>query len=247
MTTKEHDGGGSRPRPANAASGEVLWLRDAPERPSRRADPLTRDRIVAAAIAELDEHGAERLTMRRLAQRLDVTSTALYWHVSTKEDLLELALDHAIGEAPIPGPGLDPPAAVRSLLIGWREAMLAHPWSPSLLGRPLLGPNVLARAEFLQATLTRAGLSGLDLAYATRLLVDFAIGSALNESTWRRVGDPAVIDKARDHITGLGERYPTLSTSGFVDTTRWSNDDLFELGLDRVLTSLLPTLGSKLP
>lgn len=57
-------------------------------RPARRADPLTRQRIVTAAVAELDEHRAERLTMQRLAQRLDVTSTALYLHVSTKEDLL---------------------------------------------------------------------------------------------------------------------------------------------------------------
>lgn len=221
-------------------SSDVLWLRGGTERPSRRGQPLTPERIVAAAVAELDEHGAERLTMRRLAQRLEVTSTALYWHVSTKEDLLDLALDHVIGEVPIPGTDPDARSALRTLLVGWRAAMLAHPWSPGLLGRPMLGPNVLARTEFLQATLTRAGLSGVELATATRLLADFVIGSAMSEATWRRLGD-GVVARARDHITGRGELYPTLSASGFVDTEKWSNDDLFGFGLDRVLGTLVPS------
>jgi AcrR family transcriptional regulator len=176
--------------------------------------------------------------MRRLAQRLDVTSTALYWHVCTKEDLLDLALDHAIGEVPIPGPGLDPRPALRALLFGWRAAMLAHPWSPSLLGRPLLGPNVLARTEFLHATLAGAGLSGIDLAAGARLLADFVIGAAMSAATWLRLDDPAVLDKVRAHITGRGELYPTLNVSGFVDR-EWSDDDLFRLGLDRILDTLM--------
>ena len=163
--------------------------------------------------------------MRRLAQSLDVTSTALYWHVSTKEDLLDLAVDHIVGEMPIPAPGPDPRAALHTLLHGWRAAMLAHPWSPSLLGRPLLGPNVLARTEFLHAMLNRAGLSGVGLASGARLLSNFVIGAAMNDATWRRLDDPAVLAKARAHITGLGELYPTLSTSGFVDGA-WSDDEI---------------------
>jgi Tetracyclin repressor-like, C-terminal domain len=121
--------------------------------------------------------------------------------------------------------------------------MLEHPWSPSLLGRPMLGPNVLARTEFLQAMLIRAGLTGVELATATRLLADFVIGSAMSEATWRRLDD-GLVARARDHITGRGELYPTLSASGFVDTEQWSNDDLFRLGLDRVLETLTPSQGS---
>ena len=148
--------------------------------------------------------------MRRLAQRLDVSSTALYWHVSTKEDLLDLAVDHILGEVPIPEPGPDPRAAVRALLLGWRAAMLAHPWSPGLLGRPLLGPNVLARTEFVQAMLICAGLTGINLASATHLLTGFVIGTAMADATWRRLDDPAVVTKAREHILGRRELYPTL-------------------------------------
>ncbi|MFD2417857.1 TetR/AcrR family transcriptional regulator [Amycolatopsis pigmentata] len=238
MTTEETRESGSPPTSADAGGSDVLWLREGGERKQRRAAPLTLERIIDAAVAELDAHGSERLTMRRLAQRLEVTSTALYWHVSNKDDLLDIALDHVIGEVRIPEPGPEPRAALRELLLGWRAAMLAHPWSPSLLGRPLLGPNVLARTEFLQAMLVRAGLSGKELATATSLLVDFVIGAAMNGATWRLLDNPAVLAKARAHITGLKELYPTLSTYGFVDG-RWSQDELFHLGLDQILDTLM--------
>ncbi|GAB3904061.1 TetR/AcrR family transcriptional regulator C-terminal domain-containing protein [Kibdelosporangium lantanae] len=217
---------------------DVLWLRDEAPRPPRRNTPLTLERIITAAIAELDTAGVERLTMRRLAERLEVTSTALYWHVSTKEDLLDLALDHVVGEVPVPPSGQEPRSGLRVLLVGWRAAMLAHPWSPALLGRPLLGPNVLARTEFIQAMLVRSGLAGLELAAATRTLAGFVLGAAMADATWRRLDDPAAIAKVREHILASAERYPTLSTSGFVDAG-WSDDELFVFGLDRVLDRLL--------
>ncbi|MDL5159087.1 TetR/AcrR family transcriptional regulator [Actinomycetospora termitidis] len=218
---------------------QVFWLRDEPARATRRATPLTRERIVESAVAELDEHGAERLTMRRLAQRLEVTSTALYWHVATKEDLLDLALDRAVGEVALPDADDEPRAAIRALMHGWRVALLAHPWAPVLLGRPTLGPNVLARTEFLQAMLTRAGLSGVELASAARLLSTHVLGSAMQEVSWRRVDDPALLEKAREHITRRADLYPTLNSSGFLDAGRHSPDDLFSLGLDRLLTAVL--------
>lgn len=219
---------------------DVLWLRDEAPRPPRRNTPLTLERIIGAAIAELDAAGADRLTMRRLAERLEVTSTALYWHVATKEDLLDLALDHVVGEVPVPPPGSEPRAGLRTLLTGWRAAMLAHPWSPALLGRPLLGPNVLARTEFIQAMLVRSGLAGLELASATRTLAGFVLGASMADATWRRLDDPAAIAKVRAHILDSAERYPTLSTSGFVDAG-WPDDELFGFGLDRILDQLLGT------
>ncbi|GLZ51373.1 TetR family transcriptional regulator [Actinomycetospora sp. NBRC 106378] len=215
---------------------DVLWLRDQPAASARRAEPLSVERIVTAAVAELDEHGAERLTMRRLAQRLDVTSTALYWHVRTKEDVLDLAVDHVLGEVPVPSGG-EPRAAARALLVDWRSAMLRHPWSSALLGRPLLGPNVLARIEFLQATLVRAGLSGVDLQVATKLLSNVVIGTAMNDSSWRRLDDPAVMVQVRQFIAGRADLYPTLGSSGFLDEGS-SDDELFERGLDRVLDAV---------
>jgi AcrR family transcriptional regulator len=201
----------------------------------RRA-PLTRERIVDAATSLLDEHGTDGLTMRRLAQRLAVTSTALYWHVKTKEDVLDLAVDQIFGEVPLPDAGDDWRDDVRTLTREWRAVMLRHPWTTSLIGRPMLGPNVLARTEFLQAALVRGGFIGVQLAAATRMLANYVIGAALTEATWHQSEDPETRAAARRHVAASPSAYPTLVASGHLDE-RWNDDELFERGLDAMLTA----------
>ncbi|GAA3934783.1 TetR/AcrR family transcriptional regulator [Actinoplanes auranticolor] len=215
-----------------------VWLRDEPERP--RPVPLSRERIVAAAATLLDEHGADGLTMRRLAQQLDVTPTALYWHVKTKDDVLDLALDHIFGDVPIPAVTADWRDDARALIRHWRTAMLRHPWAPALIGRPMLGPNVLARTEFLQSALSRGGLADLELAVTTRLLANYVIGAALTEATWRGTADARAQGEARRRVTADPAAYPTLNASGHLDADRWDDDILFERGLDAILTATHP-------
>lgn len=211
-----------------------VWLRQPGTR--SRTTPLSRERIVESAVALLDGHGVDGLTMRRLAGALDVTPTALYWHVRTKEDVLDLAVDRIFGDVPIPPVTGDWRGDVRTLVRGWRTAMLRHPWAPGLIGRPMLGPNVLARTEFLQSALVRGGLSGLGLAVTTRLLANYVIGAALTESAWQRAAGarPA---QARAHITADPAAYPTLTASGHLDPERWDDDLIFDRGLDAILAS----------
>ena len=136
-------------------------------------------------------------------------------------------------------PVSDPRAALYAMLLAWRATMLAHPWSPVLLGRPMLGPGVLTRTEFLQSMLTRAGVAGIELASSTRILADFVIGTAMSDATWQRLDDPGILAKAQAHILGMREQYPTLSTSGFTERA-WSDDDLFQFSLNRILDMLMP-------
>ncbi|NUP02853.1 MAG: TetR/AcrR family transcriptional regulator [Nonomuraea sp.] len=187
-----------------------------------RKDPkprLTLDRIVAEAVALLDEEGVGRLTMRRLADRLGTGSTTLYWHVKTKEDVLDLALDAVFGEVPLPGldtafgevpisaPGDDWRAAARDLMGGWRAALLRHPWSATILDRPLMGPNALDRTEFLYRTLTAAGLDGPRAAYS---LSNYVMGSVIMQVTWqeRDRADTGAFLRER------AGRYPALAEHG---------------------------------
>ncbi|WFE40456.1 TetR/AcrR family transcriptional regulator C-terminal domain-containing protein [Micromonospora sp. WMMD998] len=214
-----------------------VWLRGEPPR-ARRKPPLTIERIVDAAVDLLDRDGVDGLTMRRLALRLDVTATALYWHVRTKDDVLDLAADRIFADVPIPRASDDWAADVRALVRGWRAVMLDHPWAPGLVGRPMLGPNVLARTEFLQAALVRGGCRGRRLAVVTRLLANFVIGAALTEATWRRTADPETRAAARAHVAASADAYPTLTASGHLDDTRWSDDLLFEEGLNGILPHL---------
>ncbi|MBM0231923.1 TetR/AcrR family transcriptional regulator C-terminal domain-containing protein [Micromonospora sp. STR1_7] len=217
-----------------------VWLRAEPSR-TRRKPPLTLERIVDAAVALLDELGVEGLTMRCLAQQLDVTATALYWHVKTKDDVLDLAVDRIFGDVPIPNVSDSWLEDTRVLARAWRGAMLRHPWAPSLVGRPMLGPNVLARTEFLQSALVRGGCHGRQLAVATRMLANYVIGASLTEATWHRSADPHARAAARDHIAASANAYPTLNASGHLDDTRWNDDLLFEEGLNGILLAAART------
>ena len=93
-----------------------------------------------------------------VAQRLDVTATALYWHVKTKDDVLDLAVDRIFGDVAVPDASESWLEDIRVLARAWRGAMLDHPWAAGLIGRPMLGPNVLACTEFLQSALVRGRL-----------------------------------------------------------------------------------------
>ncbi|NUP02921.1 MAG: TetR family transcriptional regulator [Nonomuraea sp.] len=196
-----------------------VWLRP-------RKDPkprLTLDRIVAEAVALLDEEGVARLTMRRLAERLGTGSTTLYWHVKTKEDVLDLALDAVFAEVPLPG-ATGWREAARDLMTGWRAALLRHPWSATILDRPLMGPNALDRTEFLYRTLTAAGLDGPRAAAG---LSHYVMGSVIMQVTWQERGG----DDAGAFLRERAERYPFLAEHGLAHD--W--DATFTTGLGHLL------------
>jgi AcrR family transcriptional regulator len=216
-----------------ARSGEV-WLR--PAKAQRENPPLSRERIVDAAVALLDEEGTARLTMRRLADRLGAGSTTLYWHVKTKDDVLDLALDHVFGEADLPEPGADWRGSVIALIERWRDTMLRHPWSAALFGRPMLGPNVLTRSEFLHSTLLAAGFTEPDLTAAAYAVSNYVIGSGLMQGTWENGDEQQARRSALDHLHANRDRYPTLADHGPFVGNDW--DRTFALGLDYLLDGI---------
>ncbi|MEV0082925.1 TetR/AcrR family transcriptional regulator [Saccharopolyspora sp. NPDC050642] len=189
-----------------------------------------------AAVALLDEEGADRLTMRRLAERLDTGSTTLYGHVATKDDVLDLALDAVYAEAPMPtGEDTDWKTAVSDLMTAWRAALLRHPWSAQLLGRPLLGPSMLARNECLHAVLARGGFNSPYLTDAAYALSNYVIGSTIMQLSWHTQGD-AARDNAASHIIANRDTYPTLAAHLATANTDW--DTSFSRGLNGLLDGL---------
>src|SRR5262245_42188218 len=104
-------------------------------RPSRRRqrEPLTRERILAAALAIADADGVEALTMRRLAQELGVEAMSLYHHVQGKADLLGGIAELVVQQIDLPPPEGDWKAAVRASAISAHAVLRQHPWAPNLL------------------------------------------------------------------------------------------------------------------
>src|SRR5919106_1275497 len=118
-----------------------------------RRKPLSRERILAAALEVADEQGIEALSMRKLGQSLGYEAMSLYNHVANKDDLLDGILDLVLLEMEPPPPDGGLPA-IRA------EALKRHPWAATMLMSPgRIRPARLAYMEALLASLRGAGLS----------------------------------------------------------------------------------------
>lgn len=129
------------------------------EVPARRA-PLSRTRVLQAAMDYADTHGIEALSMRSLAQELGVVPMALYKHVAGKDDLLDGMIEVVVGEiiqAPATGRWKHD---VRERILAARRSLLGHPWSrPVLESRPAMTPAMLAYLDSLTGLFLDGGLS----------------------------------------------------------------------------------------
>src|ERR1700757_5449113 len=106
--------------------------------------PLSRERVLRAAIALADARGAEELTMRKLAKELGVEAMSLYNHVANKTDLLDGMVDIVFSEIDAPAAGGDWKAELRKRAVSTREALNRHRWAiGEMEGRSTHGPNNL--------------------------------------------------------------------------------------------------------
>jgi AcrR family transcriptional regulator len=127
--------------------------------------PLTRDRVLAAAIELADRDGIEALSMRKLGQTLGVEGMALYRHVRDKDAILDGIVDVVVGEIEPPEPGADWTTGLRELALAGRGVMVGHPWAPALIvSRPDVGPSTLRHIDRVLALLEAGGFS-IDLAH----------------------------------------------------------------------------------
>ncbi|MFF2726796.1 TetR/AcrR family transcriptional regulator [Streptomyces sp. NPDC058008] len=111
----------------------------------RRAEALSRERIIGAAVELLDAAGEGGLTFRALTERLATGPGAIYWHVANKSDLLDAATDAvvaaALAEGPA-GPPKSPQEGIRAIALGLFDAIDAHPWLATQLAVQLSrGPS----------------------------------------------------------------------------------------------------------
>jgi AcrR family transcriptional regulator len=161
------------------------WQR-LPDRPGRRRrEPISREAIVAAAVALLDREGYEALSMRALAEELDTGAASLYWHVGSKDGLLDLVFDHVIGEVEVP---VADPARwqeqIRELGRAQRAAVLRHPYIVRVsLGRIPLGPNAVRLSEGVLGIMRAGGLPPRLAVQGYLLLISTVNGFTTDETS----------------------------------------------------------------
>jgi len=101
-------------------------------RPMAR-EPLSKDRVLRAAVALADGGSIESLSMRKLAHELGVVPMAIYKHMANKDELLDGMVDVVIGEIDPPLTGSDWKSAVRHRILSARRALLRHPWASGVI------------------------------------------------------------------------------------------------------------------
>src|SRR5437764_2556233 len=146
--------------------------------------PLSRDRIVRAALELADTGGIESLTMRKLGQALGFEAMSLYNHVANKDDVLDGILDLVLGESKPPSSAGDWDAAIRTSAISVHEALRRHPWSCALLMAPeRVRPARLRYMDLLLGRLREAGFSAETTYHAYHVLDGHIFGFSLWETS----------------------------------------------------------------
>jgi AcrR family transcriptional regulator len=236
---------------ARAASGEPatdgrsrsLWF-NAPIADEDRRPQLTRERVVAEALAVIAEDGVGALTMRSLAARLGVVPGSLYRHVRNKEQLQDLVLDGVLAE--VDGhldPSLPWTEQLKVVAHRLRAVLEDHPGVAALLKtRDPLGPHSLALAEALLGPLQAAGFGDREAGLAFFLLVDYTVGFAVSSPRTsvneQRVRDTAIRTQLHEFFRALPpDRFPALVALGehvWLD----NRDQRFTAGLDILVDGL---------
>jgi AcrR family transcriptional regulator len=197
------------------------WQRT-PVRPvRRRRDPISREAIVAAAMQLLDADGLSALSMRRIAGQLGTGAASLYWHVGSKDGLLDLIFDELVGEVTVPDP--DPRRwreQVKDIARAQRAVSLRHPYAVQLsIGRIPMGPNALRYSERTLAVLRAGGLPPRLAVQGSHLLIATVNGFTLDETgvegpaAEEATAAPAAAtaDLASSYLAALPpERFPNL-------------------------------------
>ncbi|MDA3644766.1 TetR/AcrR family transcriptional regulator C-terminal domain-containing protein [Saccharopolyspora indica] len=219
----------------------LVWER--PEPPNRPAPaPLSRERIVLAAIRLADADGLDAVSLRKVATALDVRPMRLYGYIAGKEELLDLMVDAVHAEIRPVGDGWR--EVLRSLAEATRRAAHEHEWLADLLGgRPQLGPHALASGEAVMAAL---GDVEVDAVMPVVAAVNaYVIGAVRREIAERRAERATGMDEKRWQASLGPYLERTFATGRFPamaavvrDAAHLDADDTFRIGLGFLLDGI---------
>lgn len=205
-----------------------------------RRQPVTRDRILDAAMDLADRRGIEAVTMRRLGQELRVEAMSLYKHIRDKDEVLAGIADRVAGEFSTPSSEGDWRTSIRDSSIAAHSVLLRHPWAGPLMESMLdPGPARLAYLEAVVGVLRRAGLSLPDVAHAFGALDSHLYGFTMQVASWPFDAEDMSAVAAAMATELDAERFPNLlamASMAAADDRGIPID--FTFGLDLILEGL---------
>jgi AcrR family transcriptional regulator len=219
----------------------------------RRETALSRDEIIRTALALADAQGAEAINMRRIAKEVNAGTMSLYWHITSKEHLLDLMLDAVEAEGGMAEPSGSWQEDLAQMARQERASLLRHRWKLEVMAdRPPLGPNGLLHLERSLACLDGLGIDTQTAVQVLTTVSNYVTGSVLNETREIRAEqEQAAAGLGRQKIeAGMAEWWARLEESGlfprlvriFVEGidpgAAESRDERFEFGLNCVLDGI---------
>ena len=203
--------------------------------------PLSRDRILHAALELTDESGIDSLTMRKLGQALGFEAMSLYNHVANKDDVLDGILDLVLAESEPPSPAGDWDAAIRTSAISVHDALRRHPWSCTLLMAPgRIRPARLRYMDLLLGRLREAGFSAETTYHAYHVLDGHILGFSLWETSHTYTAEEVSNFEAKVAQTITADAYPYLREHVEQHSDEGPHHEVsaFEFGLDLIVDGL---------
>jgi AcrR family transcriptional regulator len=218
---------------------------------SRTRKPLSKERVLAQAIALADESGIESLSMRKLGQALGVEAMSLYNHVANKNELVTAMVDSVIEQFELPDDEPKWDAAIRRCAVSAHDVLIEHPWACSLAlvpsdVRTIGGPRI-RYMEWLLRRLREGGLSA-ELTYSAYHTIDshifgFTLWQLGHADAARMMAGPEGEDMqawATRLLAQMRPDYPYLAEHGeqhLAEGSRSGREE-YEFGLDLILEGL---------
>ena len=210
--------------------------------PERSRNRLSRERVLLAALAQADVGGLEALSMRTLADGLEVAPMALYRHVANKDDLIDGMVDVVFGEVDLPSADGDWKRAMRRRAISLRDVLLRHRWAIGLMeSRRNPGPASLRHHDAMIGSLRAGGFDMAMAAHAYSLLDSYIYGFALTKMNLPFETEEQVAEVAQTMLEPFSpDDYPNLVAFITEHAMQPGYDyaDEFEYGLDLMLDGL---------
>lgn len=205
---------------------------------------LSRERILAAALALADREGLEAVSMRRLAEELGAGTMTLYTYFRGKDELLDAAVDQAAAAVTIPPDEGSWESQLRALIKEIYCSLVEHPSGVQLRrSRPILSPAALRTTEAGLRILLRAGFSRTDAARAWRSLFVYTFGFA--DFTPPEL-PPAVRRDWQERLEALpADEFPALTSTAREGVETMSGEAQFDHGLERLLRGLASDLDGR--
>jgi AcrR family transcriptional regulator len=211
--------------------------------------PLTKERVLQAAVAFADEFGIESLSMRKLGEALGVEAMSLYKHVANKDDVLDGIADIVASEIELPAIGGDWKTAMRRRAISAHEVLMRHPWATMLImSRANTGPAMLRYVDATIGSLREAGFSYALADHAWNAIDSYVYGFTLQKLKFP-IEPPEYAAAAKTFLPQIpAERFPYLNgLSRQVIDGRHDGVNHIEFGLGLILDGLEKVLNAAGP